>query len=123
MNRIINVNATHTGVVWLALPILGLTLKLKKIPKVRCGAFIGFDNLHDAATATIALVRASLSTLCRCELLNGDGVTARARHRKQTKKVITRGCLFERKIPFAHLHVLRARVVRGCMVRADEQTK
>ena len=42
--------------------IVGLTLKLRKIPKVRCGAFIGFENIHDAATATIGLVRASLST-------------------------------------------------------------
>jgi D-lactate dehydrogenase (cytochrome) len=45
-------------------------------PQVRCGAFIGFANLHDSATATIALVQASLATLCRCELLNADGVRA-----------------------------------------------
>ena len=56
--------------------IVGLCLKLRKVPKVRCGAFIGFDELHHAATATMGLVRASLSTLCRCELLNANGVQA-----------------------------------------------
>ena len=56
--------------------IVGLTLKLRNIPKVRCGSIIGFDNIHDASIATIGLVGANLSTLCRCELLNGDGVRA-----------------------------------------------
>ena len=35
---------------------------------MRCGAFVGFDSLYDAAEATIGLVRASLPTLYRCEL-------------------------------------------------------
>jgi len=56
--------------------IVELTLKLRTIPKVRCGAFVGFENLHDASTATIGLVHASLPTLCRCELLNTEGVKA-----------------------------------------------
>lgn len=32
--------------------------------------------MHDASTATIGLVHASLPTLCRCELLNTEGVKA-----------------------------------------------
>lgn len=56
--------------------IVELTLKLWTIPTVRCGAFVRFESLHDAATATIALVHASLPTLCRCELLNSEGVKA-----------------------------------------------
>lgn len=43
---------------------------------MRCGAFVGFESMRDAATATIALVHAGLGTLCRCEVLNGDGIAA-----------------------------------------------
>jgi D-lactate dehydrogenase (cytochrome) len=75
--------------------IVELTLKCVRIPSVRCGAFIGFDTLHDAATATIGLVQATLPTLCRCELLNADGV--RATNKKYGTELKARSvvlCLF-----------------------------
>lgn len=65
---------------------------MQGVLQVRCGAFIGFANLRDAATATIALVQASLSTLCRCELLNVDGV--RATNKKYGTKLDERPTIF-----------------------------
>ena len=56
--------------------IVELVLKLRPVPKVRCGALVSFPGIHAAADAVIALVRANLGTLCRCELLNRDGVRA-----------------------------------------------
>jgi hypothetical protein len=51
-------------------------LLARSLTQVRCGAFVAFADIRDAATATIDLVRECPPTLCRCELLNADGVRA-----------------------------------------------
>eukprot|EP00041_Stephanoeca_diplocostata_P022581 m.540400 g.540400 ORF g.540400 m.540400 type:complete len:670 (+) comp22100_c0_seq1:186-2195(+) len=56
--------------------IAEITAKVFPLPAVRCGALVRFASVGDAARATIQFVQRSLTTLCRCELLNADGVRA-----------------------------------------------
>ena len=56
--------------------ITELTLKLHPILATRCGAFVAFPAIKDAARATVGLLREQLATLVRCECLNADGVAA-----------------------------------------------
>jgi D-lactate dehydrogenase (cytochrome) len=56
--------------------ITELTLKLHPILATRCGAFVAFPAIEDAARATVGLLREQLATLVRCECLNADGVAA-----------------------------------------------
>jgi D-lactate dehydrogenase (cytochrome) len=53
--------------------ITELTLKLHPILATRCGAFVAFPAIEDAARATVGLLREQLATLVRCECLNADG--------------------------------------------------
>ena len=44
--------------------------------QVRTGALVRFGSVGDAARAVIKIVQAGPKALCRCELLNADGIDA-----------------------------------------------
>jgi D-lactate dehydrogenase (cytochrome) len=56
--------------------IVELTLRLYVIPKTRTGALVSFTDIFDASNAVIAIVRSGAKNICRCELLNADGILA-----------------------------------------------
>jgi D-lactate dehydrogenase (cytochrome) len=56
--------------------IVELTVKIHPILPVRCGAIMRFETVSQAADTVIGMVQSQLPTLCRCEMLNTDGVRA-----------------------------------------------
>jgi len=56
--------------------IVELVLRLRPIPAVRCGAMAVFPDVSSAARAVSQAVRSNLGCICRCELLNADGIRA-----------------------------------------------
>mmetsp|Transcript_16399 Transcript_16399/g.27567 ORF Transcript_16399/g.27567 Transcript_16399/m.27567 type:complete len:475 (-) Transcript_16399:547-1971(-) len=56
--------------------ICEVVVKVKPIPRQRSGAIMRFNSVKQAANAVIGILRANLSSLARCELLNADGIKA-----------------------------------------------
>lgn len=56
--------------------IVELTLRLQPIQKTRTGALVSFKDIFDSSNAVIAIVRSGAKNICRCELLNADGILA-----------------------------------------------
>jgi D-lactate dehydrogenase (cytochrome) len=54
--------------------IAELTLRVFPAPRARTGVLLPFASVADAAQAVLALLRAALPTLLRCELLNREAV-------------------------------------------------
>ena len=53
-----------------------IVVKIYPIMPVRVGALVRFANVRTAAQAVIKIVQTGPKALCRCELLNADGVKA-----------------------------------------------
>ena len=56
--------------------ICELVVKVYPIMPVRTGALIRFATVGDAARAVIKIVQSGPKAVCRCELLNADGIEA-----------------------------------------------
>lgn len=67
-------NALYMGAEGTLGIITELTVRLFPLPRVRCGAVVVFPDVRAAAETVTAAVRANLSTLLRCELMNDEGI-------------------------------------------------
>jgi D-lactate dehydrogenase (cytochrome) len=56
----------------------------------RSGAIMRFNSVKQAANAVIGILRANLSSLARCELLNADGIKATNEMFQTSLKVTSR---------------------------------
>ena len=56
--------------------IVELVFRVHPIPRVRCGALAAFPDVGTAAQTVARAVRSGIATICRCELLNADGIRA-----------------------------------------------
>lgn len=56
--------------------ICELVLRVHKIQKIRCGAVVGFPDIHSAVSAVVQIRNTDVPSLMRCELLNKQGVIA-----------------------------------------------
>jgi|EP01047_Picozoa_sp_COSAG01_P085149 D-lactate dehydrogenase (cytochrome) len=56
--------------------IVELVVKIYPIMPVRVGCLVKFDQVADAARGVIGIVQRGPKSLCRCELLNADGIKA-----------------------------------------------
>ena len=56
--------------------IVELVVKIYPIMPVRTGALVRFPDVAAAARAVIKIVQAGPKSICRCELLNADGIRA-----------------------------------------------
>jgi len=55
--------------------ICELTVKLRRIQPVRCGALVRFPNTASAAAAVVDILKQDLVSLLKCEMLNSQGVS------------------------------------------------